>query len=426
MNVLLVGSGAREHTIAWKLVQSPRLGALYVAPGNAGTAALGTNLNVKAADIDGILAAAKECAIELVIVGPEDPLARGLADRLASEGIAVFGPTRAAAQIESSKAFSRDLMERHAIPMPAAADFNRRMDARAYVEAHPGPIVVKASGPALGKGTIVCDTTAEALAAIDSMMGEDGAFGAAGKTVVIQERLSGREVSAHAFTDGVTVAPMPFSCDYKRIYDGDGGPNTGGMGAYSPPLWLDEALELFIHERITEATVAAMREDGTPYAGVLYPGLFITDDSPRVIEYNCRFGDPEAQVLLPRLESDLLEICWAVATGTLAECVIRWSTDATVGVVIASGGYPDDYQTGYEISGLGSLDEDVHVFHAGTKAGEDGAVLTNGGRVLTVVASAPSLTEARAKAYRNVQRIHFTNAYYRRDIAAPSQDARVD
>ena len=426
MNVLLAGSGAREHTIAWKLVQSPRLGALYVAPGNAGTAALGTNLNVKAADIDGILAAAKECAIELVIVGPEDPLARGLADRLASEGIAVFGPTRAAAQIESSKAFSRDLMERHAIPMPAAADFNRRMDARAYVEAHPGPIVVKASGPALGKGTIVCDTTAEALAAIDSMMGEDGAFGAAGKTVVIQERLSGREVSAHAFTDGVTVAPMPFSCDYKRIYDGDGGPNTGGMGTYSPPLWLDEALELFIHERITEATVAAMREDGTPYAGVLYPGLFITDDSPRVIEYNCRFGDPEAQVLLPRLESDLLEICWAVATGTLAECEIRWSTDATVGVVIASGGYPDDYQTGYEISGLGSLDEDVHVFHAGTKAGEDGAVLTNGGRVLTVVASAPSLTEARAKAYRNVQRIHFTNAYYRRDIAAPSQDARVD
>ncbi|RLC58402.1 MAG: phosphoribosylamine--glycine ligase, partial [Chloroflexi bacterium] len=294
------------------------------------------------------------------------------------------------------------------------------------LEANPGPIVVKADGLAAGKGVFVCDTTEEALAAVDAMMGADALFGESGSTVVIEDRLSGREVSAHAFSDGTTVAPMPFACDYKRARDADEGPNTGGMGAYSPPQWLDEALEPYIHERITEATIAAMREEGSPYAGVLYPGVMITDDGPRVLEFNCRLGDPEAQVLLPRLQSDLLDICWAVANGTLSECDIRWATDAAVGVVVASGGYPDDYETGYTISGLGSLDEGVHVFHAGTVAGNDGEVLTSGGRVLTVVATAPTLTEARSKAYRNVQRIHFTNAYYRRDIAAPAQDARVD
>ncbi len=426
MNVLVVGSGAREHTIAWKLRQSPRLTDLFVAPGNAGTGAIGTNLDIKAADIDGIAAAAKEHRIDLVVVGPEVPLSRGLADRLTAEGIATFGPTKAAARIESSKAFSKELMERCGMPTAASATFDNRMEARNYVEAHPGPIVVKADGLAAGKGVFVCDTTEEALAAVDAMMGADALFGESGSTVVIEERLSGREVSAHAFSDGTTVAPMPFACDYKRARDGDEGPNTGGMGAYSPPVWLDEALEPYIHERITEATITAMREEGSPYAGVLYPGVMVTADGPRVLEFNCRLGDPEAQVLLPRLQSDLLDICWAVANGTLSECEIRWSTDAAVGVVVASGGYPDGYQTGYPVSGLGSLDEDVHVFHAGTVAGDDGEVLTSGGRVLTVVAQAPTLTEARSKAYRNVQRIHFTNAYYRRDIAAPAQDARVD
>ena len=426
MNVLVVGSGAREHTIAWKLRQSPRLTDLFVAPGNAGTGAIGSNLDIKAADIDGIVAAAKEQRIDLVVVGPEDPLSRGLVDRLAAEGIAAFGPTKAAARIESSKAFSKELMERCGMPTAVSATFDRRIEARNYIEAHPGPIVVKADGLAAGKGVFVCDTTEEALAAVDAMMGADALFGEAGSTVVIEERLSGREVSAHAFSDGTTVAPMPFACDYKRARDADEGPNTGGMGAYSPPVWLDEALEPYIHERITEATITAMREEGSPYAGVLYPGVMVTADGPRVLEFNCRLGDPEAQVLLPRLKSDLLEICWAVANGTLSECEIRWSTDAAVGVVIASGGYPDDYQTGYAIAGLGSLDEDVHVFHAGTVAGNDGEVLTSGGRVLTIVAQAPTLTEARSRAYSNVQRIHFTNAYYRRDIAAPSQDARVD
>jgi phosphoribosylamine--glycine ligase len=228
-----------------------------------------------------------------------------------------------------------------------------------------------------------------------------------------------------AFTDGVTVAPMPFACDYKRIGDGDEGPNTGGMGAYSPPPWLDESLEAVIHEGITEAAVQAMMGEGTPYRGVLYPGLMVTSDGPKVIEFNCRFGDPEAQVLIPRLKSDLLEICWAVANNRLFDADIQWSTDAAVAVVMASGGYPDEYGTGYEISGLGVLDEDALVFHAGTAQGEDG-IVTSGGRVLTVVAMGSSLAEARAKVYRNVQRIHFTKAYYRRDIAAPAQNARVD
>jgi phosphoribosylamine--glycine ligase len=376
--------------------------------------------------MDGVVAAAKKLRADLVIVGPEDPLSRGLVDRLAVEGIAAFGPTQSAARIESSKAFSKDLMLRHGIPTAAARTFDRAVDARNYIDSlTTEQIVVKADGLAAGKGVFVCDSKADALRAVDLMM-DAGIFGASGSTVLVEERLTGREVSAMAFTDGVSVAPMPFSCDYKRVSDGDEGPNTGGMGAYSPPLWLDEALEPVIHETITEAAVAAMASDGTPFRGVLYPGLMITADGPRVIEFNCRFGDPETQVLLPRLKSDLLDICWAIANNRLSEAEIEWSTDAAVGVVMASGGYPDDYTTGHEIAGLGSLEEGVLVFHAGTKLGPDGEVLTAGGRVLTVVATAPSLQEARAKVYRNVQRIHFTQAHYRRDIAAPAQDARVD
>jgi phosphoribosylamine--glycine ligase len=258
------------------------------------------------------------------------------------------------------------------------------------------------------------------------MLGEEAAFGRSGSTVLVEERLSGREVSAHAFSDGVTVAPMPFSCDYKRVYDGDEGPNTGGMGAYSPPLWLDEALEPFIHERITERAIEGMREDGFAYRGTLYPGVIVTPDGPQVLEFNARMGDPETQVLLPRLKSDLLEICWAVVNNRLSDAEIEWSTDACAAVVIASGGYPDDYQTGFPIAGLNSLEPGVLAFHAGTVLDDDGVVRTAGGRVLTIAATAPSLLEARAIVYRNVQRIHFTRAHYRRDIAAPAQDARVD
>ncbi len=426
MNVLVVGSGAREHAIAWKLRQSPKLTDLLVAPGNAGTAGLGQNLAIRTADFEGICRAAVDHRVELVVVGPEQPLADGLVDRLAVRGIAAFGPSLAAARIEASKAFAKELMRRHGIPTAASATFTNRTDARNYVQGLAAPPVVKADGLTAGKGAFVCDSTEEALRAIDLMMGVDAIFGEAGRTVVIEERLSGREVSAHAFSDGVTVAPMPFSCDYKRARDGDQGPNTGGMGAYSPPPWLDAAAAGHIDQQITEATVRAMMREGVPYRGVLYPGLMVTPDGPRVLEFNCRLGDPETQVLLPRLKPDLLEICWAVANNRLHEVQVEWSDDACVGVVLASGGYPDDYQTGFSISGLAAVEPDVLVFHAGTAFAEDGSVVTAGGRVLTVAATGPTLADARAKAYRNVQHIHFSRCHYRRDIAAPAQEARVE
>jgi len=426
MNVLLVGSGSREHALAWKLRQSPRLTDLFLAPGNGGTAALAQNIPIPAADTEALCRAAIDARVDLVVVGPEVPLAAGLVDRLAVQGIAAFGPSQSAARIESSKAFAKDLMHRHDIPTARSAAFTSRSAARDYVEARAGSHVVKADGLAAGKGVFVCDSTEEALRAIDLMIGEGAVFGPSGSTVIIEERLIGREVSAHAFTDGFTVAPMPFSCDYKRAFDGNEGPNTGGMGAYSPPLWLDEPLEPLIHESITEAAVRAMREEGSPYRGVLYPGVIITPEGPRVLEFNARFGDPEAQVLLPRLKSDLLEICWAVVNNRLSDAEIEWTTDACAAVVIASGGYPDAYETGLPIAGLNSVEPGVFVFHAGTALSDDGTVITSGGRVLTVVASAPTLPEARAAVYRNVQRIHFSRAYYRRDIAAPAQDARVD
>ncbi len=426
MNVLIVGSGAREHALAWKLRQSPGLTDLFAAPGNGGTAAIARNLPIDGTDSEALSRAASDHRIDLVIVGPEAPLASGLVDQLAVRGIAAFGPSRSAARIESSKAFAKDLMGRHGIPTGHSEAFTSQAAARDYVERLAGPLVVKADGLAAGKGVFVCDNTGEALRAIDLMLGEGAIFGPSGNTILVEERLFGRELSAHAFTDGVTVAPMPFACDYKRIYDGDEGPNTGGMGAYSPPLWLDEPLEPLIHETITEAAVHAMREGGAPYRGVIYPGLMITRDGPRVLEFNCRFGDPEAQVLLPRLKSDLLDICWAIVNNRLAESEIQWSTDACAAVVVASGGYPDEYETGFSIAGLNSVEPGVLVFHAGTALDRDGTVRTSGGRVLTVVASAPTLSEARAIVYRNVQRIHFSRAHYRRDIAAPAQDARVD
>jgi phosphoribosylamine--glycine ligase len=426
VNVLVVGSGAREHTIAWKLRQSPKLTDLFVSPGNAGTTTIAENLPIVASDIDGLCRTAKERRIDLVVVGPEAPLADGLVDRLDAQGTAAFGPTKAAARIESSKAFAKDLMGRYNIPSAAYATFDSRVDARNYVEGLTEPPVVKADGLAAGKGVFVCENREEALEAIERMMGDEAVFGTAGRTVTIEQRLTGREVSAQAFTDGTAVAPMPFSCDYKRTRDGDEGPNTGGMGAYSPPTWLDQPSERFIQEHITEACVAALREEGAPYLGVLYPGLMATDQGPQVIEFNCRFGDPEAQVVLPRLKSDLLEIFWAVANRRLRDLEIAWSTDACVGVVMASGGYPDNYETGIPIAGLSSVEEDVHVFHAGTALTDEGSVVTAGGRVLTVVAAGPTMDDARAKAYRNVQRIHFSRCQYRRDIAAPAQNARVE
>jgi len=423
LNVLVIGSGAREHAIAWKLRQSPRLDDLFVAPGNPGTAAFATNLPVADSDLDGIVRASRGHHIDLVVVGNEDPLAAGLVDRLAVEGIAAFGPSRAAAEIEWSKVFAKGLMTRHGIPTAPFAVFDDPAAARAYAQAQPGGLVIKADGLARGKGVIVARTSAEAAEAIDAAMVRRE-FGDSGGRIIIERRLTGREVSAHAFTDGHTVAHMPFSCDHTPIFDGDRGPNTGGMGAYSPAGWLDESMAETIRSGVTEAAVRAMAAEGRPYRGVLYPGVMVTADGPMVIEFNCRMGDPETQVLLPRLQSDLLDVMWAVVNNRLHEIELSWSPEACVAVVLASRGYPGAYETGLAIEGLDAIDPDALVFHAGTRRRDDGKLVSSGGRVLTVAALGPTLEAAREKAYRNVERIRFAGAYYRRDIGATWAAAR--
>ena len=423
LNVLLLGSGGREHAIAWKLAQSPNLGALTSAPGNPGMAEYGETLD--ALDIDhhgAVVAAAQQLRADLVVIGPEAPLAAGVADALAAEGVPVFGPSSAAAEIEWSKSFAKELMTGAGIPTGRAAMFEDFDHAIAYAHSRGGPCVVKADGLAAGKGVVVCDTTDEALAAIQSaMLGR--AFGDAGARVLIEERLSGPETSAHAFTDGTTVAHMPFSCDHKPVFDGDEGPNTGGMGVYSPPGWLADNDAAWIQREVTERAVAALAASRREYRGVLYPGMMMTADGPKVIEFNARMGDPETQALLPRLTSDLLAICEGVAHGRLAEVPVAWDDDATVGVVMASGGYPGSYETGKPITGVEDVDDDVQVFLAGARHGADGTLVTAGGRVLCVVAKAPTLGEARERAYDNVRRIHFEGAHYRTDIAGPARVA---
>ena len=417
MNVLLLGSGAREHAIAWKLSQSPKLTTLYVAPGNPGTADVATNLPLSVDDFDAIIRTCKERRIDLVIVGSEGPLAAGLVDRLLVDSIAAFGPAKSAAVIESSKVFSKQLMARIGIPTAPFGVFDNESDARKYVDQADGSLVIKADGLALGKGAIVTDSSDAAHEAIMTIM-RDRAFGASGDRVVIEQRLYGPEVSAHAFTDGQAVAHMPFSCDHKPVFDDDKGPNTGGMGAYSPPGWFSETDQRWARESVTEAAIKAMYDEGLPYKGVLYPGILCADEGMMVLEFNSRFGDPEAQVLFPRLESDLLEVMWAVANNKLAEVELRWSDEACVSVVLASGGYPGKYETGLPIEGLDDLDPDVLVFHAGTTRQDDGTLVTSGGRVLTVSALGPNLRAARDKAYRNVERIRFEGMHYRRDIGA--------
>ena len=424
-NVLLLGGGGREHALAWKLVQSPRLGALTSAPGNAGTAGYGENLeDLDAEDPRAVAEAAARLRADLVVVGPEAPLAAGVADALRAGGVPVFGPSRAAAEIEWSKSFAKELMRDAGIASGRAAVFDDPEAARRYVRRLGGACVVKADGLAAGKGVAVCGAPEEAIAAINAAM-VAGAFGAAGRRVLVEQRLRGPETSAHAFTDGTAVAHMPFSCDHKPAFDGDRGPNTGGMGVYSPPAWLTEADARAIERETTERAVAALAAAGREYRGVLYPGMMLTADGPMAIEFNCRFGDPEAQALLPRLRSDLLAICEAAAGGRLAGAGVEWDDDATVGVVMAAGGYPGEYAAGARIEGVGDVDADggVEVFLAGARRGEDGALRTAGGRVLCVVAKAPTLAEARARAYDNVARISFEGAHYRTDIAA---DAAAD
>lgn len=415
--VLLVGSGAREHAIAWKLRQSPQVEELFIAPGNAGTAMLATNLHIQPKDIDGLVEAAKANNIDFYLATMDDPQPLGLVDRLTEAGVLCYGPSAAAARIEASKAWSKEFMVRNEIRTASAQTFTKYDEAAAYVRSlGDKPVVVKASGLAAGKGAIVCNGESEALEALDiAMLRRD--FGSAGDTVLVEERLYGWETSAHAFCDGKTVRMMPFATDYKRAGDGDIGLNTGGMGAYSPSAQVDDTLAATIQAEVVERTIAAMHAEGNPFAGTLFPGLMVTESGVHVIEFNARFGDPETQVLMPRLETDLFEIAHAAAEQRLDEIEIRWSRQATVGVVLASGGYPATYKMSYPIEGMEAVDPGVLVFQAGTKADPRGTV-TNGGRVLTVVATGDTVSAARALAYENVKRISFADMQFRRDIAA--------
>ena len=422
MNVLVVGSGAREHAIVWKLRQSSKTEEIYVAPGNAGTAALAHNIELKPTDIEGLAAGATKYHIDLTVVGPEAPLAEGIVDHFNRLGLAIFGPTRAAARLESSKVFAKELMATYDIPCAQGRAFSNPDEAREHISNIYPPVVVKADGLAAGKGVTVAQSREEASAAVSDAM-EARRFGQAGERVIIEECLTGRELSVFAFTDGTTVTPPVAACDYKRALEGDQGPNTGGMGSYSPPQFLDEYLTRQIYDRILVPVVRAMASEGIHYKGVLYGGLMITAEGPKVLEFNVRLGDPEAQVILPRLDTDLADIMLAVVKGSLDRLDIRWMSDNCIAVVMASEGYPGAYATGHAITGLDSLDEGILVFHAGTSLGAQGAeggpgVVTAGGRVLSLVARGTTLAEARDAVYRNVDRIHFQGANYRKDIAA--------
>lgn len=421
--VLLAGMGAREHAIAWKLSESPDVDAIYVAPGNAGTARVATNVPVSPRDIDGLVDAARALGVDFYLATMDDPQPLGLVDRLRERGLPCYGPTAAAAAIEASKAWAKQFMAGHGIATADFRVFRDHAEAAAYVSGRAeGPLVVKASGLAAGKGALVCDDREGALAALHAIMVRRD-FGAAGDEVVVEERLRGWETSAHAICDGETAVLTPSATDYKRARDGGGGLNTGGMGAVSPGLDMAPVVPMTpvtpdaIKREVVDPTIKGMAAAGRPYTGTLYPGLMITPDGIQVLEFNARFGDPEAQVLMVRLKSDLFAVCHAAAEGKLAGTDIEWSDKHAVGVVLASGGYPGPYATGHRIEGLDDVDADALVFHAGTKEA-DGGVVTNGGRVLTVVARAPTLIQARERAYANARRIRFEGAFMRTDIAA--------
>ncbi len=414
--VLLVGNGGREHAIAWKLVQSAAVGEVFIAPGNAGTATVGTNVPVQPKDIDGIVKAAVDLRIDFYLASMDDPQPLGLVDRLQAEGVLCYGPTAAAARIEANKAWAKSFMARHGIPTAVARAFSDHSEAVAYVTSLPEQrLWVKASGLAAGKGAVGCETQDIALRALRSMM-VDGEFGDSGKTVVIEQDMQGWETSAHAFCDGKIAVLWPFATDYKRALDGGEGLNTGGMGAYAPSTGVEGELIQQIQHRVVDPVMRGMAAEGHPYNGTLYPGIMVTGDGPKIVEYNARSGDPETQVHMPRLESDLYEVASAAARGELANIDARWSPKAAVGVVMAPGGYPGKYETGHPISGLETIDPGVMVFHAGTRT-EGGKVVTSGGRTLTVVALGDTIREARERAYDNVRRIHFKDAHYRTDIA---------
>ena len=415
MNVLVVGGGGREHAIVWALAKSPKVDRLYCAPGNAGIAALAQCVDVKATDVAGMVAWAKENPVDFVVVAPDDPLALGMVDALEEAGIPAFGPRANAAVIEASKSFSKDLMAKYHIPTARYQTFTDLDQALAYIRAQGAPIVVKADGLALGKGVVVAQSVEEAKAAVRSMM-EDRKFGAAGARVVIEECMTGPEVTVLAFCDGEHLVPMPSSQDHKRAYDGNQGPNTGGMGAISPSPNYTPEVAARCMEEIFLPTVAALKAEGRPFQGVLYFGLMLTQSGPKVVEYNARFGDPECQAVLSLLESDLLDIMLSCREGTLDRADLRWRDAAACCVVLASGGYPGRYQTGLPISGLEEAEQSAAVFHAGTRRLEGGQLVTSGGRVLGVTTVGNTLDEAIEAAYAAAEHISFQDMHLRRDI----------
>lgn len=416
MKVLLIGGGGREHALAWKILQSPKVEKLYCAPGNGGIAALAECVPIKAMDIEGIVEFAKNEKVDMVVVAPDDPLGAGMVDALEAAGIRAFGPTRAAAAIESSKVFAKNLMKKYNIPTAAYEVFDNCDEALAYLSKISYPVAVKADGLALGKGVVLAYSYDEAAKAVKEMM-SDKVFGSAGDRIVIEEFLTGPEVSILAFTDGKTLVPMVSSQDHKRALDNDKGLNTGGMGTFAPSKLYTEEVNDYCTKHIFMPTVEAMNKEGRKFKGILYFGLMLTKDGPKVLEYNARFGDPETQVVLPHLKTDIIEIFDAIIDERLDTVNIEWENNAAVCVILASGGYPEKYRTGFEITGISDAEKDpsVIVFHAGTKL-DSGKLYTAGGRVLGVTAVADTIDNARQKAYAAVEKINFEGKHYRTDI----------
>ena len=417
MKILVIGGGGREHALCWKLAQGREFHKIYCAPGNAGTAQVAENVPIAATDIENLRLFAEHQNVDLTVVGPEKPLIAGIVDAFEAKGLRIFGPSKEPAMLEGSKAYAKELMLRAGIPTAPFRSFDDAAAARDYLRAQSFPIVIKADGEAAGKGVVVAKDFAQADAAIHRMM-EKRVFGASGDKVIIEQCLSGQELSVMAFVDGETVVPMAAAQDHKRIGDGDVGPNTGGMGAYAPVPAATHAVLKIVREKILYPAVSAVRETGIPYRGVLYAGVMLTDDGPYCIEFNCRFGDPETQVVLPLLESDLADILSAAVDVELEKVPVKFSDRAAVSVVMASGGYPDHSESGKVVTGLDAaakLDA-VAIFHAGTEIGEDGQIITSGGRVLSVTATGETFTEARERSYAAIKRIHFEGAQYRTDI----------
>ena len=424
MKVLIVGGGGREHAIAWKVAQSPRVDKLYCAPGNAGIAEVAECVDIGVMEFDKLVAFAKEKEIDLTVVAPDDPLAAGAVDAFEAAGLRAFGPRANAALLEGSKAFSKDLMKKYGIPTAAYETFNTPEAALQYLETAPMPIVLKADGLALGKGVLICKDREEAKAGVKTLM-LDKQFGSAGDRIVVEEFMTGREVSVLSFVDGKTIKIMTSAQDHKRAKDGDQGLNTGGMGTFSPSPFYTDEVDAYCKEHIYQKTVDAMRAEGREFKGIIFFGLMLTEKGPKVLEYNARFGDPETQVVLPRMKNDLVELFEACIDGTLENVELEFEDNAAVCVVLASDGYPEKYEKGYKISGLEKFkDADgYYVFHAGSKFDADGNIVTNGGRVLGVTATGKDLKEARANAYKATEWVEFGNKYMRSDIGKAIDEA---